>query len=55
MVQEIRFKKVGKGLTCNGVLAVFSKGCDPLHPNISVYILRTVEYMFPRYREGEFI
>ena len=46
MVQEIRYKKVGKGLTCNGVLAVFSKGFNPLHPNISVHILRTVHYTF---------
>ena len=55
LVQEISYKKVGKGLTCNGVLAVFSKGCDPSHPNISVHILRTVHYTFLRYREREFI
>ena len=55
LVQEIRYKKVGKGLTCNGVLAVFSKGFNPLHPNISVHILRTVHYTFLRYLEGEFI
>ena len=37
MVQEIRYKKVGKGRTCNGVLAVFSKDVT-LYTPTSVYI-----------------